>query len=133
MGITKEKAIDILDKIDFFQGQRAGRELWNEKSRYVQELDLKHFQEDVALLREYIAEAVPKSEVEKLEAYIDDLNDSKEHLCVMLEEAKADVEREIFEEIDELIFQHGRGDLADKYFYLAMDELKKKYTEGGKC
>lgn len=61
--ITKEKAIDILDKIDFFQGQRAGRELWNEKSRYVQEIDLKNFQEDVALLREYIADVVPKSEV----------------------------------------------------------------------
>ena len=43
---------------------------------------------------------------------------------------KSEVAREIFEEIDELIFQHGRGDLADKYFYLAMDELKKKYTEG---
>ena len=40
-----------------------------------------------------------------------------------------EVAMEIFEEIDELIFQHGRGDLADKYFYLAMDELKKKYTE----
>ena len=43
---------------------------------------------------------------------------------------KSEVAREIFEEIDELIFQHGRGDLADKYFYLAMNELKKKYTEG---
>ena len=41
---------------------------------------------------------------------------------------KSEVAREIFEEIDELIFQHGRGDLADKYFYLAMNELKKKYT-----
>ena len=46
-----------------------------------------------------------------------------------IEKAKAEVAMEIFEEIDELIFQHGRGDLADKYFYLAMDELKKKYTE----
>ena len=34
-----------------------------------------------------------KNEVEKLEEYIDDLNDSKEHLCVMLEEAKAEVAR----------------------------------------
>lgn len=64
--ITKEKAIDILDKIDFFQGQRAGRELWNEKPRYVQELDLKAFQEDVALLREYIADVVPRSEVDEI-------------------------------------------------------------------
>ena len=47
----------------------------------------------------------------------------------IIQKANQDVAREIFEEIDELIFQHGRGDLADKYFYLAVAELKKKYTE----
>ena len=67
MAITKEKAIDILDKIDFFQGQRAGRELWNERPRDVQELDLRNFQRDVALLKEYINTA----EVEKIFAEID--------------------------------------------------------------
>ena len=40
------------------------------------------------------------------------------------------VAREIFEEIDELIFQHARGDLADRYFYAEVEKLKKKYTEG---
>ena len=44
-------------------------------------------------------------------------------------EEKSKLVGEIFEEIDELIFHHGRGDLADKYFYLAMGELKKKYTD----
>ena len=70
------------------------------------------------------ADVAPKSEVEKLEVYIDDLNDSKEHLCVMLEEAKADVAREIFEEIYE--------DCFDQFGYInyeALAELKKKYTE----
>ena len=28
-----EKAIEILDKLSFFGGQRAGRELWNDKPR----------------------------------------------------------------------------------------------------
>ena len=76
-------------------------------------------------------DVVPRSEVEKLKEYIDDLNDSKEHLCVMLEEARADVAREIFEEIEKhamvgqtpfglILYQIGVGTLA---------ELKKKYTE----
>ena len=106
MAITKEKAIDILDKIDFFQGQRAGRELWNEKSRYVQELDLRAFQEDVALLREYIADIAPKSEVA----------------------------REIFEEIETLLALNSlQGDVfTGKYFDADLEndiaEFKKKYT-----
>lgn len=54
MAITKEQAIDILDKFDFFQGQRAGRELWAEKPFDVQEQDIANFSRDVALLKEYI-------------------------------------------------------------------------------
>ena len=61
----------------------------------------------------------PEGEVTKLTA---ELNSYKMHY--------QNLAKEIFEGIDELIFQHGRGDLADKYFYLAVDELKKKYTEG---
>lgn len=78
MAITKEQAIDILDKFDFFQGQRAGRELWNEKPFEVQEQDIKDFSNGVALLKEYISDVVPKSEVEALECEIARL---KNHLC----------------------------------------------------
>ena len=61
-------------------------------------------------------------------------------MCMRMLEAEAlynsgyrkasDVAREIFEAVDKLLWQHSRGDLADKYFYIAIDELKKKYTEG---
>jgi hypothetical protein len=67
MAITKEQAIDILDKFDFFQGQRAGRELWNDKPYEVQEEDIKAFSRDVAELKAYISDVVPKSEVERLQ------------------------------------------------------------------
>ena len=50
------KALDILDRFDFFQGQRAGRELWNEKPFDVQEEDIAKFSQDVALLKNYIKE-----------------------------------------------------------------------------
>ena len=40
---TLEQALDILEKFKFFQGQRAGRELWNDKPKDVQDQDLKDF------------------------------------------------------------------------------------------
>ena len=57
MAITKEQAIDILDKFNMFQGQRAGRELWYEKPLDVQDQDIVNFSKDVALLKEYINQA----------------------------------------------------------------------------
>lgn len=64
MAITKEKALDILEKFDFFQCQRAGRELWNDKPFDVQEEDLKNFARDIALLKDFIntIDVVPKNE-----------------------------------------------------------------------
>jgi len=52
--ITKEQAIDIIAKFDFFYGQRAGRELWFDKSREVQDADVKNFSDDCVRLLEYI-------------------------------------------------------------------------------
>ena len=65
--LTKEQAIEILDKLDFFQGQRAGRELWSEKPFNMQEQDIEDFKRNVALLKEYInaADVAPKGEVAK--------------------------------------------------------------------
>jgi hypothetical protein len=52
--ITKEQAIDILEKFDFFQGQRAGRELWNDKPKDIQDKDIEAFSRDCRLLIEYV-------------------------------------------------------------------------------
>ena len=49
-----EKAIEILDKLSFFGGQRAGRELWNDKPREVQDEDIANFNRDVEWLRGFI-------------------------------------------------------------------------------
>ena len=45
------KAMEILDKFSFFGGQRAGRELWNDKSREVQDEDIAKFNRDIEYLR----------------------------------------------------------------------------------
>lgn len=50
--------MEILAKMNFFQGQRAGRELWNDKPFEVQEEDLKNFKRDINTIRSYILEIV---------------------------------------------------------------------------
>lgn len=48
------KAMEILEKLSFFGGQRAGRELWNDKPRVVQDEDIVAFNRDVQWLRDFI-------------------------------------------------------------------------------
>ena len=46
---------DILDKWEFFGGQRAGRELWAGKPYDVQEQDLVDFNTDLQVIRDALA------------------------------------------------------------------------------
>ena len=46
-----EQAKDILSKWEFFYGQRAGRELWADKPRAVQDQDIADFNRDVEIVR----------------------------------------------------------------------------------
>lgn len=50
--MTIDRAIDILDKWEFFYGQRAGRELWADKPTEVQNDDIANFCRDLGLVRE---------------------------------------------------------------------------------
>ena len=52
--ISREEIVDILAKMEFFEGQRAGRELWNDKPTEVQEQDLESFNRDIHTIRKYI-------------------------------------------------------------------------------
>lgn len=49
-----KQANDILEKLSFFYGQRAGRELWNDKPRKVQDEDIASFNRDIDFLRTII-------------------------------------------------------------------------------
>ena len=141
MAITKEQAIDILDKFDFFQGQRAGRELWNDKPFDVQEEDIKAFSRDVAELKAYIADVVPKSEVVLASSdAVKMLIDCHGYFLTHDADIKKEVAREIFEEVEKLLDNHHSACLPvgeiEAYTYYegglgdAISELKKKYTEG---
>ena len=43
--------LDILDKWGFFFGQRAGRELWGDKSKEAQDQDIANFNRDINAVR----------------------------------------------------------------------------------
>lgn len=52
MSMTQEeKVFDILDKWEFFFGQRAGRELWGDKPKAVQDQDIADFNRDMKIVR----------------------------------------------------------------------------------
>lgn len=46
--------MEILDKLKFFGGQRAGRELWADKPTDVQDADIESFNENIEAIRDYI-------------------------------------------------------------------------------
>ena len=70
IGIKRTEVVDILDKIQFFQGQRAGRELWNDKPVEVQEMDLESFNRDIRTIRDYILQLEEKATQPKVGEWI---------------------------------------------------------------
>ena len=53
----EEKVFDILDKWEFFYGQRAGRELWADKTREMQDKDIIDFNQDMRMVQKWVREA----------------------------------------------------------------------------
>lgn len=51
-----EEILDILEKWDFFYGQRSGRELWNDKPRELQDKDINTFKRDLDKITKFIKE-----------------------------------------------------------------------------
>lgn len=49
-----KKGLECLDKMQFFMGQRAGRELWMDKPHDVQEKDIESFNRDIETVRNCI-------------------------------------------------------------------------------
>lgn len=60
----QNNVFDILDKFEFFQGQRAGRELWNDKPKEVQDKDISDFVRDINYIRSYLQDSVVLSREE---------------------------------------------------------------------
>ena len=73
------RALDILDKMDFFQGQRAGRELWFEKPFEVQEQDIADFSQGIAFVKNLIADADARALIREMKKQIRELEGDVEN------------------------------------------------------
>ena len=87
----QEKVFDIINKFEFFQGQRAGRELWNDKPKEVQDKDIADFIKDINYIRSYLQDSVvlSREEYEKLKR----IEAEKDRLY----EIKLDLENQLIE------------------------------------
>lgn len=54
-----DKCLDILDKMKFFN-QRAGRELWLDKPKNIQDKDIENYNKDINTLKEYILKQIDR-------------------------------------------------------------------------
>lgn len=52
-----EKVFDILSRWAFFFGQRSGRELWEDKTREMQDKDIVDFNQDMRMVQKWVREA----------------------------------------------------------------------------
>lgn len=53
-----EEILEILEKWDFFYGQRSGIELWNDKPREIQDRDIENFKRDLDKITKFIKECM---------------------------------------------------------------------------
>ena len=92
------KAWDILDKFEFFGGQRAGRELWYNKPTDIQNKDIGAFLLDVDFLKDFIKSQ--KAEIERLNNCVK----SEDEIRAIMKDQMTPMVREIVnEQIDKAI------------------------------
>lgn len=73
-GVAEEehdRALECLEKMQFFMGQRAGRELWMSKPKNVQDVDIEQYNHDIEAVMHYI---------QQLENHIGELTEKVEQL-----------------------------------------------------
>ena len=111
---THNNVFDILDKMEFFQGQRAGRELWNNKPKEIQDKDISDFIKDINYIRSYLQDSVvlSREEYERI---------TKE---LVTEQRATEIAKEYFEKI--------RKQTAEKIFKMLISKLDSNQFLSGK-
>lgn len=110
----QEKVFDILNKFEFFQGQRAGRELWNDKPKEVQDKDIADFIKDINYIRSYLQDSVVLSREEYKRI-------TKE---LVTEQRATEIAKEYFEKI--------RKETSEKIFKMLISKLDSNQFLSGK-
>ena len=80
-----EKVLDILNKFEFFYGQRAGRELWVDKPVEVQNQDIIDFVNNIKYIKDFLNENIILSREEL--AQIEEREKQIEEMAYIIENA----------------------------------------------
>lgn len=124
-----KKALDILDRFDLFGGQRAGRELWNEKPVDVQNEDIENFVKDVVFLKDLINRLQAENERLKAECGNQSVLWSK-HYEALFETAKETTKAEAYKEFaNRLKEKYGYYDWENKCIVYPEDEIDNLLKE----
>ena len=136
--LKPEDVMDILEKMDFFQGQRAGRELWHEKPFEVQEQDIADFSRDVSTIKLFIN--IVLSQLREKDAEIERLTkerDRAQAICVEMGKlnqaeiaiARTDAITEFAERLKERMREVYPADIYDSDIDQIANELKEEPYE----
>lgn len=126
------KALDILDKMAFFQGQRAGRELWFEKPFDVQEQDIADFSQGIEFVKNIIADADAFALIREMKKQIRKLEDDVENFKSIAEyQQNCNVNRYhiIKEKNAEIERLHGTLAEVNRLATEVRNDLPKAYAE----
>lgn len=139
------KALDVLYKMDFFQGQRAGRELWFKKPFEVQEQDIAEFSQGIVFVKNIITNALAlireqAEDNERLRAELDRtekalIASDKAHNALFTDtfRIEADTVRKYREKLYRELASLGVKDKFNKEFFLTKaDQVAKDLLEEGK-
>ena len=85
------QAFDVLEKMEFFGGQRAGRELWFNKPIDIQNKDIGKFLRDIDFLKTFINSQ--QAEIERLQTALLKKEDTMQRVARRKYEEKNKVER----------------------------------------
>lgn len=144
------KALEICEKLCFFGGQRAGRELWFDKPIDVQNKDIANFIIDVTYLKDFIN--YQNAEIERLKWELDSTlkllaakreEEQREHNSIIKEletikseipdtliRIKAEAIKEFAERYKEEIKKEYEGIPYHDLYVEAINRLVKEMTEG---
>lgn len=125
----QEKVFDILNKFDFFQGQRAGRELWLDKPKEVQDKDISDFVRDINYIRSYLQDSVVLSREEYEKDIIE--RESMRNQITELFNDREQSSKETAEKIFEVLYQWLDLENIEKYGFVTIQKFDflRKFRE----
>lgn len=98
------QAFDVLEKMEFFGGQRAGRELWFNKPIDIQNKDIGKFLRDIDFLKTFINSQ--QAEIERLKIENQSLRSAAVSYKIHYNKARAEAIKEFSEGLKETKFKH---------------------------